>query len=186
MREHGAIYQISGAAVFNAYGFSTQLASEFTIYNNKISKKVSILQYRFVFSKVAAIRLGDVQEFMPSGASTYGKAIFSSPDQALLDSVFDYRKFGSLPGAYEWIETAIRTKRIDPERLVRATIQHGNTMCKKRIGWLLEKLGVKERIYSKILRQIPKTKFLVPLDPNNFNGPINERWGVIENVRISS
>jgi hypothetical protein len=48
---------------------------------------VSILQYRFAFIKVAAIRLGNVQEFMPSGVSAYGKAIFSSPEQALLDSL---------------------------------------------------------------------------------------------------
>jgi predicted transcriptional regulator of viral defense system len=184
MEQLGANYQISGPAVFNSYGFSNQLSSEFLIYNDRVSQEVRILQYRFIFVKVKSERLGETQVFFPHDETEDGRAIFSSIEKMLLDAVYDYKRFGTLPEAYSWINDALKNEKINSKKFARVVSKFGNTMSKKRIGWLLEKLGVEKTILQQIKKSTPKSKFLVPLNPNNYNGPINKTWGVIENVKI--
>jgi predicted transcriptional regulator of viral defense system len=184
MKELGADYQISGPAVFNSYGLSTQLASELTIYNDRVSRKVKIRQYRFNFVKIEKKRLGAFKLFQPYGDGEESIAKFSDLERSLFDAVYDYKRFGTLPLAYSWIVATFKDKKIDLKKLAERTVQYGNSMSMKRVGWLLEKIGADRKIWEKLLEQIPKSKFLVPLDPANCNGPINAKWGVIENVAL--
>ena len=55
-------FHISGPAVFNKYGYSNQLSSWFTVYNDKISKKMYILQYHLDFTKVVPKYLGVIKK----------------------------------------------------------------------------------------------------------------------------
>ena len=186
MRNLDAKFQISGPAIFNLYGYSDQVSAWFTVYNNKVSKKLYILQYHLDFVKVVENRLGDVKKRAPYGVKKSEPALVSSAEQALLDAVYDYKKYGTLPKAYDWIATAVQDKKINPEKLVNITIKYGNTMSQKRIGWVLDELKTQKRIINRLKRKIPKTKFLVSLNPKNNIGPINNKWGVIENVTLSS
>ena len=185
MRNLDAKFQISGPALFNLYGYSDQVSAWFTIYNNRISKKLYILQYHLDFVKVIKKRLGDVTKRSPYGVKKSEPALVSSAEQALLDAVYDYKKYGTLPKAYDWIAVAVQDKKINPEKLVSIVIRYGNTMSQKRIGWVLDKLKVPEKIINRLKKRIPKTSFLVPLNPKNNLGSINKKWGVIENVKLS-
>ena len=186
MRNLNARFQISGPAIFNLYGYSDQVSAWFTVYNNKVSKKLYILQYHLDFVKVVENRLGDVKKRAPYGVKKSEPALVSSSEQTLLDAVYDYKKYGTLPKAYDWIATAVQDKKINPEKLVDITIKYGNTMSQKRIGWILDELKTSKKIMNRLKKKIPKTKFLVPLNPKNNVGPINKKWGVIENVALSS
>lgn len=186
MNEFGAEYQISGPVVFNSYGYSTQMSSEFLIFNDKVSKKVEIMQYRFVFAKVDTSRLGSTKHFQPHGEDDNAIAIFSSQARMLLDAVMDHKRFGTLPDAYEWIFRAITEKKVSVSEIVEVVCKYGNTSSKKRIGWVLDKISPKNKKLKQLFAEIPKTKFLVPLMPDNFDGSINQKWGVIENVTIST
>ncbi len=186
MRNLDAKFQISGPAIFNLYGYSDQVSAWFTVYNNKVSKKLYILQYHLDFVKVIENRLGDMKERAPYGVKKSEPALISSAEQTLLDAVYDYKKYGTLPKAYDWIAIAVRNKKISPEKLVNITIKYGNTMSQKRIGWVLNELEISQRVINRLKKKIPKTKFLVPLDPKNNVGPINKKWGVIENVNLLS
>lgn len=185
MRNLDAKFQISGPAIFNLYGYSDQVSAWFTVYNNKVSKKLYILQYHLDFVKVVESRLGDVKKRAPYGVNKSEPALVSSAEQTLLDAVYDYKKYGTLPKAYDWIAIAVRNKKISPEKLVNIAIKYGNTMSQKRIGWVLDELKISQRVINRLKKKIPKTKFLVPLDSRNNVGPINKKWGVIENVELS-
>ena len=130
--------------------------------------------------------VGDVNKRAPYGVKESEPALISSAEQTLLDAVYDYKKCGTLPKAYDWIAIAIQDKKIDPEKLVNITIRYGNTMSQKRIGWVLDELKVSKKIVSRLKKKIPKTNFLVPLNPKNNVGPINKKWGVIKNVKLLS
>lgn len=186
MRNMGAKFQISGPSIFNLYGYSNQISSWFTVYNNKLSKKCYIKQYHIDFVKVVTRRLGDVKKVVSYGESKLESALISSAEQTLLDAVYDYKRFGTLPKAYNWIFYALKYKKIDSKRLVNITVKYGNTMTQKRIGWLLDKLKIPKKLTNQIQKKIPQTKFLVPLNPKNNRGSINKRWNVIENVKIPS
>ena len=186
MRNLAAKFQISGPAIFNLYGYSDQVSAWFTVYNNKVSKRLYILQYHLDFVKVVESRLGDVKKQAPYGVKKSEPALVSSAEQTLLDAVYDYKKYGTLPKAYDWISFAVQYKKINPEKLANIAIKYGNTTSQKRIGWLLDELKIPKKIIDRLQRKIPKTKFLVPLNPTNNMGPINKKWGVIENVTLSS
>ena len=57
---------------------------------------------------------------------------------------------------------------------------------KKRIGWVLDELKVPKKIISRLKKKIPRTNFLVSLNPKNNVGPVNKKWGVIKNVKLLS
>ena len=57
------------------------------------------------------------------------------------------------------------------------TVKYGNTMSQKRIGGVLDKLKVQQKIINRLKKKIPKTKFLVPLNPKNNVEPINKKMG---------
>ncbi len=180
-----AKFHISGPAVFNKYGYTDQLSSWFTVYNDKISKKMYILQYRLDFTKVVSSRLGAVKKI--KSYTDGGKFVWarrSSPEQAILDAVHDYKKFGTLPKAYNWIADSLRNKKIDSKKLINVTIKYGNKISQKRIGWVLDKLKTPKKNISLLRKKVSKPKFLTPLNPKNRKGSINRKWGVIENVKF--
>ena len=111
MKNKNAKFQISGFSIFNSYGYSNQVSSWFTVYNNKFSKRCYIKQYRIDFVKVMTKRLGDVKKVVSYNENKSEPAFISSPEQALLDAVYDYKKFGSLPKAYNWIFYALKYKK---------------------------------------------------------------------------
>ena len=186
MRNMDAKFRISGPSIFNSYGYSDQISSWFTVYNNKISKKCYIKQYRIDFVKVVKERSGDIKKVISYNENQSEPALISSAEQTLLDAVYDYKKLGTLPKAYDWIFYALKYKKIDPKKLVNITIKYGNTMTQKRIGWILDELKIPKQLTNRIQRKIPQTKFLVPLNPKNNRGTINKKWNVIQNVKIPS
>ena len=183
MENVGAKFHISGQAVFNLYGYSDQVSAWFTVYNNKISRKKYFLQYHLDFTKVVSTRLGNIKK-----AKVYTEddkfiwVRYSSPEQALLDAVYDYKKYGTLPVAYEWIARSLKDKKIQAKKLIDVSIKYGNIISQKRIGWVLDQLKISKKIINPLQKKIPNTNFLTPLDPKNRKGFVNKKWNIIENV----
>lgn len=157
-----AKFYVSGHAVFNKYGYSDQLSSWFTIYNNKMSKKIDILQYHLDFVRVVSKRLGVVKKVKAytSGGGKFVWIKYGSPEQVLLDVVYDYKKYGTLPKAYDWIAKSLKNKKINVEKLVNVAIRYGNTMSQKRIGWVLDKLKTPKRITNPLQKKYLKQNLL--------------------------
>ena len=179
-------FYISGPAIFNLYGYSDQVSSWFTVYNNKFSKKLYILQYHLDFVKVVSNRLGAVKKI--KSYDNTGGVIWTrcgSPEQVLLDAVYDYKKYGTLPKAYDWIYKALKEKKINPQKIIDVAVKYGNTISQKRMGWILDKLISQKKIIDPLWKKTSDSSFLTALDPKNRRGNINKKWGVIENVKLS-
>ncbi len=179
-------FYVSGPAIFNLYGYSDQVSSWFTVYNNKFSKKLYILQYHLDFVKVVSSRLGIVRKI--KSYDDMGGVIWTacgSPEQTLLDAVYDYKKYGTLPKAYDWISNALKDKKINPTKMATATVKYGNTISQKRIGWVLDKLVSEKKIVKPLWEKVSRSNFLTALDPKNRRGIVNKKWAVIENVKFS-
>ena len=147
-------FHISGPAVFNKYGYSDQLSSWFTVYNGKISKKMYILQYHLDFTKVVPKRLGSIKKMkVYIGDENFIWARLSSPEQTILDAIYDYKRYGTLPKVYDWIADSLKDKKINSSKLVDVTIKYGNIMSQKRIGWVLDKLKVSKKIISSLQKK---------------------------------
>ena len=180
MRELKGLYQICGPNAFNRYGFDEQIPTRVFAYNNRISGDRQIGSVTLTLIKVSDERLGGVEEVRtPEGEI----AVFSSRPRTLLDAVYDWARFNTLPRAYSWMKTELRSKRVRPAELVEMALRYGDVGAIRRIGSFLESLGVRSSLLVKLQDTLRSTDSFIPLVPNRpKRGKISRKWGVVENA----
>ena len=131
--------------------------------------------------KVADERLGStVETVTPDGE----KGVYSSRVRTLLDGVYDWFRFGSLPRAYEWIRSDLKKKRVTGRDLVQVTLTYGDVGTIRRMGYLLERESVDATLLRRLERALKPTRSFIPWIPSKLKrGTINRRWGVVDNER---
>jgi len=178
MEDRSGRYQICGPNAFNRYGFADQIPNRVYVYNSRISGVRKIGSIVLALIKVADERLGATEEVTLSGETVF----YSSLARTLLDAVYDWSRFDSLPLGYEWIRHEIRAKRIKVQDLVKVTLQYGDTGTIRRIGALLDKEGVDTAELDKLIRFLKPSSSLIPWIPGKpKRGTVNRQWGVVIN-----
>ena len=179
MEDRDATYQICGPNAFNRYGFDEQVPARLYVYNNRLSGDRTIGSVEMTLIKVADARLGGTEELAtPEGLT----AVYSSRVRTLVDAVYDWSRFSSLPRAYAWIREELSRGRVTAADLVRATVKYGNQATLRRIGLLLEREGASKPLQATLQRSLRRSTSVIPWDPTGSRqGQINRRWGVILN-----
>lgn len=180
MRELKAEYQVTGLAAFNSYGLDRQVPNEIAVYNTKLSGRRIIGGLSFLFIKVPKSRLGGHKGLKVDKT----QVVFGTFARTIMDAVYDYSRFATLPKAYEWIYKL----RDNPDfltELMALSARHSNQSTCRRLGYLLEEMG-----HPKIAKELKsvvnrKTKAFIPLVPNRGRaGATNRDWGVIVNYQF--
>jgi len=178
-------YQITGLAAFNRYGFDEQIPSRIEIYNEAMSGERNIGGVALTLIKVEPDRLGHTElarttsRETPSGETL----IYSSRVRALVDAVYDWTRFDSLPRAYDWIRRDLEAGRITASALATTAVRYGNAGTVRRIGALLEHMNVDERILRRLERAIAPSTAKIPSVPTRpTRGTLRRRWGVVANA----
>ena len=179
MQDVNGRYQICGPNAFNRYGFDQQVPARVYAYNNRISGERSVGAVRLTLIKVADKRLGGTEEVTTNDGLV---AVYASRARALVDAVYDWARFDSLPRGYGWIRRELDKKKVAPAELVDMTLRYGDIGTMRRIGVLLEREGADERLLRKLEKKLPRSTGLIPWIPTSPNrGSINRRWGVVVN-----
>lgn len=172
-------YQICGPNAFNRYGFDEQVPTRIYVYNNREWGDRRIGSVELTMIKVSDKRLGDTKVVRASEGS---KTVYSSRVRTLLDAVYDWARFNTLPRAYEWIRKELKAGRVTPAELIRVTLKYGDIGTIRRIGALLEREGVANPLLQKLEKALSKSSSLIPWIPTNpKRGTVNRRWGVVIN-----
>ena len=179
MAARGGRYQICGLNAFNRYGFDEQMPNRVYAYNNRLSGDRRIGSVNLSLIKVADSRLGATDEVAGMSGPP---AIYSSRARALVDAVYDWARFESLPRGYRWIRSELKAKRVTASELVDLTRRFGDKGTIRRIGALLEKEGIAETLLRKLDRAVPSTSSPIPWIPRRAKrGVVDGRWGVVWN-----
>ncbi len=181
MEDRQGCYQICGPNAFNRYGFDEQVPTRVYAYNNRISGERSIGAVALTLIKVADERLGDTDEVRtPDGVT----AMYSSRVRTLVDAVYDWSRFNSLPRAFGWIRTELAAGRVAAGEIVRVALRYGDVSTIRRIGALLDRDGVGAVLLRKLQRALKPTTSLIPWIPARpKRGTVDRRWGVVWNER---
>jgi predicted transcriptional regulator of viral defense system len=168
-----------GPNAFNRYGFDQQVPTRIYAYNNRISGERNVGAVALVLIKVADDRLGETDEVrMPDGTV----AVYSSRIRTLVDAVYDWSRFNSLPRAFGWIREELASGRVETSELVRATLRYGDIGTIRRIGALLDREKASANQLRKLRGALEPTTGLIPLVPTRSKrGAIDRRWGVVWN-----
>ncbi len=173
-------YQVTGPSAFNRYGFDEQIPSRVYAYNDVISGDRTVGQVELTLIRVTQSRLGDTEQI----ETPFGEAmVYSSRVRTLVDAVYDWSRFDSLPRAYDWIRRDMVAGKVNPVDLVKSTLRYGNRGTIRRIGAFLEQLGVAEGILKRLERTLSASRVKIPLVPDRpTRGRLLKRWGVVNNA----
>lgn len=174
-------YQICGPNAFNRYGFDDQVPTRVYAYNNRISGERTIGAVALTLIKVADERLGDTDEVRtPEGLTT----VYSSRARTLVDAVYDWSRFNSLPRGFGWIQADLAAGRIGAAEMVRVTLRYGDIGTIRRIAALLDREGAGAGLLRKLERALKPSTSLIPWIPTRpKRGTVDRRWGVAWNDR---
>ena len=174
-------YQICGPNAFNRYGFDDQVPTRVYAYNNRVSGERAIGAVALTLIKVADERLGDTDEVRtPDGVTT----VYSSRVRTLVDAVYDWSRFNSLPRAFGWIRADLAAGRIGAAEMVRVTLRYGDIGTIRRIAALLDREGAGAGLLRKLERALKPSTSLIPWIPTRpKRGTVDRRWGVVWNDR---
>jgi predicted transcriptional regulator of viral defense system len=180
MADKNARYQITGPKAFNRYGYSEQLPSLTTVYNDAISGERRIGSVSLKLIKVARDRLAGVEKVRTPTGETL---VFSSRARTLVDAVYDWSLFDSLPEAYDWIRNELAAHRVTADEVARAAVQFGNMGTIRRIGVILDRLGASKASVSRLERAVKATTAKIPLVPTRpARGSLSKLWAVVMNA----
>jgi len=181
MADKNAHYQITGPKAFNryGYGYTAQRPALTTIYNDAISGERRVGNLSLQLIKVDRDRIGGVEKVrMPSGETL----VYSSRARTLVDAVYDWSRFDSLPEAYDWIQADLAAGRVTADKLARTAEQYGNIGTIRRIGVILERIDASKAARSRLERAVTATTAKIPLVPARpARGPVTKSWGVVIN-----
>jgi predicted transcriptional regulator of viral defense system len=181
MQDRKGRYQICGPNAFNRYGFDDQMPTRVYVYNNRISGERTVGSVALTLIKVGDERLGDIEDV----STTEGLVTpYSSRARTLVDAVYDWARFGSLPRAYDWIRGELRAGRVAPAELARVTLRYGDVGTVRRTGALLEREGANAAVLRRLERALRPSSAHIPWIPTRpKRGTIDRRWGVVWNDR---
>jgi predicted transcriptional regulator of viral defense system len=188
MRDRNGRFQICGPNTFHRYGWDEQVPNRVYAYNNRISGDRSIGQVDLTLIRVTDKRLGDT-EFVTTSENI--DLIYSSRARSLVDAVYDWSRFNSLPRAFGWIRNDLREAEISAADLVNAALNYGNQGTIRRIGYLLEELSEQQRIPARLVtrleRALRSSSSTIPWIPTmTKRGQVSKRWGLVVNGTIPS
>jgi len=175
-------YQISGPNAFHFHGFDDQVPNRIYVYNDRLFGEKEIGGTDFVFIKTDVKRLGSTKRLKtPDGID----AVMVTKTRALVDAVYDWSRYNTLPRAYGWIAETLKKDPAIVKDLIGGTLKYGNKGTIKRIAYLLAKLGVAEDRLLEMKRKLGPVRSLIPWIPGQAaKGSVNKEWGLIINGAI--
>ena len=172
-------YQVCGPSAFYRHGWADQIPNRVYAYNNRISGERKIGSIALSLIKVSDKRLGETEVSQtPEGV----EAVYCSRIRSLVDAIYDWSRFGSLPRAYQWIRAELAADEKAASRLVKTALDYGNVSTIRRLGKLLELDGVRPSLLRKLEKALsPSSAWIawVPTKPKR--GSIDRRWAIIFN-----
>ncbi len=179
IEDRNGSYQICGPNAFNRYGFDEQVPTRVYLYNNLLSKERVVGSVSLTLIKVSDDRLGDVEVVETMDGE---KGCYASRRRTLLDAVYDWSRFNTLPRAYGWIEREMRSGRVSATDLIEVTLRYGDVGTIRRIGFVLQRLKVPPAKLEALRERLRPTSAFIPLIPGRpSRGSLDRLWGVVIN-----
>lgn len=175
-------YQIGGPNAFNFYGYDDQVPNRFYVYNNRLFGDKNIGRVEFSFIKTSDKRLGSVTKLRTAEGLEVPMA---SRVRTLMDAVYDWYRYNTIPRAYGWITTTVKKDSSIAKDLISVSFKFGNKATIRRIGYLLGQCGLRDGQLKRLRKKLGSSKSLIPLIPvGGRKGSIDRDWGLIINGKV--
>lgn len=168
-------YYIGYSTMFNYYGFTEQLFQTVYVLNTTMRMERIICGISYKFIRVSDNRM-------------YGQEVIkvknmdvpvSSKERTLIDLLYFNKPVGGINNAIQIFRQIVEEKKCDIKKLVDYAARFPNITTRKRIGLILDDLGITDTILSPLIKSVQKTAI------SSFNGSrkgkLSKIWRVIIN-----
>ena len=168
-------YYIGYSSAYNYWGFTEQIPQTISVLNTRkgLKKLIGKLSYRLV--KVSSQKIYGLQKNNIDGGSFF----ISDKERTLVD--FIYKPMGSWGNVEDIIKGQL--SEINVEKLVRYLIRFPVVSVRKRAGFILQKLGVSQKLLVPLQASIGKENTYIVFNPfiKSRKGKVDSGWKVIIN-----
>jgi len=171
-------YYVGYSTMYNYYGFTDQIFQTMYILNTSLQREKTIGGMQFKMIKVPANRMYGLEKIIIRDA----EVTVSDRERTIVDLIYFPEPVGGLKRSFEILRGQIRTKKADVTKLIKYATRFPNPSIRKRIGFVLEQAGVKNKGLEPLLKSVRKTSLVTLFPSKSRAGRINNRWMVIENA----
>ncbi|MFC1508197.1 type IV toxin-antitoxin system AbiEi family antitoxin [Candidatus Omnitrophota bacterium] len=168
-------YYIGYSTMFNYYGFTEQLFQTVYVLNTtkRMERIICGLSYKFI--RIPQNRMYGIERIKVKDAEIN----ISSKERTLIDLLYFNKPVGGITCAVEIFTEIVKNNKCDIKKLIEYTASFPNITTRKRIGLILEGVGITENILRPLVKSVEKTAV------SSFNGSrkgtLNKKWRVIIN-----
>lgn len=165
----GANYYIGYSPVFSSYGFTDQVARGIYIINDQYSVRKDIFGTAYKMVKVLSDRLYGLEERRIGNEFV----VFPKKERAIIDLFEFYDTYRAADILNKQL------KQLDLPLFIEYVAQYPVRIIRRKIGYLLERSGIKGNLLNKI--KVGNKGYSPLYGKRSGRGKINKRWRIIIN-----
>ena len=168
-------YYVGYSTMFNYYGFTEQLFQTVYVLNTIRSTEKLICGLSYKFIKIPENRMYGIEKIKVGDQDVN----ISSKERTLIDLIYFNKPVGGIIAASRIFTEIVSNSKCEIKMLVEYTVCFPNITIRKRIGLILDDIGVSENILKPLIKSIEKTS-ISSLNGSR-KGTLNKKWRVIAN-----
>lgn len=166
-------YYVGYSTLFNYYGFSEQMFQTVYILNTSFAKEKIIGGISFKFLKISNERLYGRKQIEVKGTQVF----VSDKERTLIDLLYFNKPVGGILPAAQIFRSIVKKKDCDVKKIIDYACRFPNVTLRKRVGVLLEELGIKESWLRPLAKTVRGTA--VGSLGKSRRGTLNKKWRVL-------
>lgn len=171
-------YYIGYSTMYNYYGFTDQLFQVLYVLNTSLQLERTVGNMRFKMVKISQKRMYGLEKIRIKDR----EVTVSDRERTLVDLIYFSKPVGGLKKAFEILKEQVKTKKADTGKLVKYALKFPDTATAKRIGFILENVGVNDKEIAPLLKIVKRTSLINLYPAKSRKGKINKKWMLIENA----
>jgi len=171
-------YYIGYSTMYNYYGLTDQIFQVMCVLNTSLQREKTIGNMGFKMVKISPRRMYGLEKIKIKDT----EVIVSDRERTLVDLIYFPEPIGGMKKAFEILKEQVRDKKIDTNKLIKYVLKFPDISTAKRIGFLLEKVGLSDKELMPLRKIVKKTSLINLYPSKSRKGKINKKWMVIENA----
>jgi predicted transcriptional regulator of viral defense system len=168
-------YYVGYSTMFNYYGFTEQLFQTVYVLNTsiRIERVICGLSYKFI--RIPENRMYGLETIKVKDTDVN----ISTKERTLIDLLYFNKPVGGITVATGIFREIVRNNKCDIKKLIEYAARFPNITTRKRIGVILEDLGISDNDLEPLINSVRKTA--VSSLSGSRKGTLNKKWRVIVN-----
>ena len=161
--------------MFDYYNLTDQLRQIICVVNTVVSKERVICGIPFKFIRVPNNRMYGYEKMKIQDTEIF----ISSREKTLIDLLYYNKPVGGIIPATEIFKQNVFCKKCNLRKLIKFAACFPNVTTRKRIGVILEGLGIEDSFLKPLIKSVKNTA--ISSLTGSRKGSLNKKWNVIIN-----